>query len=120
MLIHFSPIPVGLGLLSVSFTEDVGYDESQTSEATSAVAPRPRSHWNAHTYVQTRDERDEKANGYNPSRGERATADTADELETLRRGLRVVARMIARAHLRRQESRSGTAHNPTAEHEHGD
>ena len=41
-------------------------------------------------------------NGRNPSRDQRATVYTAEERETLRRGLRIIARMIARAHLRRQ------------------
>ena len=44
----------------------------------------------------------------------------AEQRETLRRGLRTLARMIARAHLRRQASRSVTAPRPTAEDEHGD
>ena len=60
-----------------------------------------RSHWKAHTHVQTRDE---SANGQNPSTNRRTTAYTAEQQETLRRGLRIIARMIARAHLRRQEA----------------
>ena len=38
-----------------------------------------------------------RANGRKPSRVQRATAYTAEERETLRRGLRILARMIARA-----------------------
>ena len=38
----------------------------------------------------------------------------------MRRGLRILARMIARAHLRRQASRSGAALRPPAEDEDGD
>ena len=58
-----------------------------------------------------------RANGRKPSRDQGATAYTAEERETLRRGLRILARMIARAHLRRQESRSGAAPQPSAEDE---
>ena len=58
-----------------------------------------------------------RANGRNPSRDQRATAYTAEQQETLRRGLRILARMIARAYLRRQESQSGAAPGPTAEDE---
>ena len=45
---------------------------------------------------------------------------SAEERETLRRGLRILARMIARAHLRRQEFRSAVAHRSPAEDEDGD
>ena len=58
-----------------------------------------------------------RANGRNPSRDQRATAYTAEQQETLRRGLRILARIIARSHLRRQESRSGAASRPSAEDE---
>ena len=61
-----------------------------------------------------------RANGQNPSRDQRATAYSAEQQETLRRGLRILARIIARAHLRRQESRSGAAPGPTAEDEDED
>ena len=54
-----------------------------------------------------------RANGRKPSRDQRATAYTAEQRETLRRGLRILARMIARAHLRRQEFRSGAAPQET-------
>ena len=57
------------------------------------------------------------ANERNPSTNRRTTAYTAEERETLRRGLRILARMIARAHLRRQESRSAAAPRPSAEDE---
>ena len=56
------------------------------------------------------------ANGKNPSINRRATARrgsptySTEERETVRRGLRILARMIAHAHLRRQESRSPTDH----------
>ena len=59
-------------------------------------------------------------NGKNPSTNRRATARrgsptySTEQRETVRRGLRILARMIARAHLRRQESR------PPADHEDGD
>ena len=58
-----------------------------------------------------------RANGRKPSRDQRATAYTAEQQETLRRGLRILARMIARAHLRRQESRPAAAPRPSAEDE---
>ena len=58
-----------------------------------------------------------KPNGKKPSADQRATVYSAEEQETLRRGLRILARMIARAHLRRQESRSGAAPKPSAEDE---
>ena len=45
---------------------------------------------------------------------------TAEQQEALRRGLRILARMIARAHLRRQAARSVTAPRPPAEDEDGD
>ena len=57
------------------------------------------------------------ANGRKPSRDQRATAYTAEQRETLRRGLRILARMIARAHLRHQASPSGAAPGPIAEDE---
>ena len=40
---------------------------------------------------------------------------SAEEQETLWRGLRILASMIARAHLRRQASHSGTAPSRPAE-----
>ena len=61
-----------------------------------------------------------RANGRNPSRDLRATAYTAEQQETLRRGLRILARIIARSHLRRQESRSTAAPRPPTEGEDGD
>lgn len=73
------------------------------------------------------------ANGGNPSTNRRATvsnpriepgrgspAYTAEERETVRLGLRILARMIARAHLRRLASRSGPETRPPAEGEDGD
>lgn len=66
------------------------------------------------------------ANGRNPSTNRRATAEvtsppySAEQRETLRRGLRILARIIARAHLRRQASQSGTVQEPPAEGEDGD
>ena len=56
-----------------------------------------------------------RANGRDPSTDHRATAYTAEERETLRRGLRILARVIARAHLRRQASQSGAASNSSTE-----
>ena len=38
-----------------------------------------------------------RANGRRPSAGQRATAYSDEQRETLRRGLRILARMIARA-----------------------
>ena len=54
------------------------------------------------------------ANGRNPSTGRRTTAErgspsySAEQRETVQRGLRIIARMIARAHLRRQALRAET------------
>ena len=58
-----------------------------------------------------------RTNGRNPSRDQGATAYSAEERETLQRGLRILARIIARGHLRHQESRSGAAPKPSAEDE---
>ena len=58
------------------------------------------------------------ADGRNTSRGRRATAErmslaySAEQRETLRRGLRILARVIARSHLRLQASRPVTAPSP--------
>ena len=65
------------------------------------------------------------ANGRKPPTNRRATPSnprtapkrgsptyTAEQRETMRRGLRILARIIARAHLRRQASRSGAAPEP--------
>ena len=66
------------------------------------------------------------ANGENPPTNRRATAKrgsptySPEQRETVRRGLRILARMIARAHLRRQASRSAAAPRPPAEDEDGD
>ena len=59
------------------------------------------------------------ANERNPSINRRTTAYSAEERETLRRGLRIIARMIARAHLRRQVARPAASPSPPAEHEDG-
>ena len=56
-----------------------------------------------------------RANGRKPSRDQGATAYSAEQRETLQCGLRILARIIARGHLRRQESRSGAAPKPSAE-----
>ena len=45
---------------------------------------------------------------------------SAEERETVRHGLRILARMIARAHLRRLASRSAVAYSSPAEDEDGD
>ena len=45
---------------------------------------------------------------------------TAEQQETLRRGLRILARIIARAHLRRLAARSTAAPRPPTEGEDGD
>ena len=58
-----------------------------------------------------------RADGRKSSRNQRATAYTAEQRETLRRSLQILARIIARSHLRRQESRSGAAPRPPAEDE---
>ena len=55
-----------------------------------------------------------------PLTNRRTTAHSAEQRETMTRGLRILARMIARAHLRRQESRSGAAPRPPAEGEDAD
>ena len=60
------------------------------------------------------------ANGRDPSTNSRATAHSAEQRETMRHGLRILARMVARAYLRRQASRSGVAPRPHAEDEDGD
>ena len=54
------------------------------------------------------------ANGRRPPDNRRKTAErgspsySAEQRETVQRGLRIIARMIARAHLRRQELRAET------------
>ena len=66
------------------------------------------------------------ANGENPPTNRRATAKrgsptySPEQRETMRRGLRILARMIARAHLRRQAARSVTAPRPPADQEDED
>ena len=66
------------------------------------------------------------ANGRNPSTNRRTTAEltsppySAEQRETLRRGLRILAQMIVRAHLRRQVSQSGAAPESPAEAEDED
>ena len=66
------------------------------------------------------------ANGRNPSTNRRAPAEltsppcSAEQRETLRRGLRILTQMTVRAHLRRQASQSGTVQEPPAEGEDGD
>ena len=45
---------------------------------------------------------------------------SAEQRETVRRGLRILARMIARAHLRRLAARSAAAPRPPTEGEEGD
>ena len=96
-----------------------------------------RSHWTADTWAVVEDSLARETlgcgrngmrsvNGENPPTNRRATArrgsptHSAEERETVRRGLRILARMIARAHLRRQASRSGAALRPPAEDEDGD
>ena len=58
-----------------------------------------------------------RANGRKPSRDQGATVYSAEQREPLQRGLRILARIIARGHLRRQESRSAAAPRPSAEDE---
>ena len=66
------------------------------------------------------------ANGRNPSTNRRCSAEltsppySAEQRETLRRGLRILTQMIVRAHLRRQVSRSGAAPESPAEAEDED
>ena len=96
-----------------------------------------RSHWTADTWAVVGDFSAQEtlrrgrngmrsANGENPPTNRQATArrgsptHSADQQETVRRGLRILARMIARAHLRRQAARSVTAPRPTADQEDGD
>ena len=90
--------------------------------------PSRRSHWREDSDDGSEDctvevgsyvgERNEK--GQRKEATERPTGDdayTAEERETLRRGLRILARMIARAHLRRHASQSAAAPRPSAEDE---
>ena len=49
------------------------------------------------------------ANERNPTTDPQATAYTAERQETVRHGLRILARMIAHAHLRRQADRDRDA-----------
>lgn len=60
------------------------------------------------------------ANARNTSTDRRTTAYSAEQQETVRRGLRVLARMIARSHLRRQASRSLPAPRPPVQDEDAD
>ena len=60
------------------------------------------------------------ANARSPSTDRWTTAYSAERQEMVRRGLRILARMIARAHLRRQAARSLPAPRLTAEDEDGD
>ena len=60
------------------------------------------------------------ANERNPAADRRATAFSAERQEAVRLGLRIVSRMIARAHLRRQASQSLPAPRRPAEREDGD
>ncbi len=72
-----------------------------------------------------------RANGRNPSANRRAAASnpetgpgspacTAEEQDTVRRGLRILARIIARAHLGQQPSQPGPETRPPAGGEDGD
>ena len=96
-----------------------------------------RSHWTADTWAVVGDFSAQetlrrgrngmrRANGGNPPTNRRATAKrgspthSTEERETVRRGLRIIARMIARAHLRRQAARSPAAPRPPADQEDGD
>ena len=74
-----------------------------------------------------RKERDEKRQRRKPTDQSPGYGEAGDRQrtprrsgETVRRGLRILARMIARAHLRRQASRSGAALRPPAEGKDGD
>ena len=60
------------------------------------------------------------AKARNPSTDRRTTAYSAEERGTVRRGLRILARVIARAHLRRQASQFLHAPRPPVQHEDGD
>lgn len=58
----------------------------------------------------------ERTSTRNPSsRKESSTAYTAKQREQLQRGLRTLARMIVRAHLRREASRAEPPPEPTAD-----
>ena len=60
------------------------------------------------------------ANERDQSTDRRTTAYSTERQETVRRGLRILARVIARAHLRRQASWSLPAPRRPAEREGGD
>ena len=63
-------------------------------------------------------------NGRNPQINRRAAARrgpptySADQQETVRRGLRILARIIARTHLQRQTSQSETTPEPDTPKDH--
>ena len=69
--------------------------------------------------MRTPDERNMSSSGL-PTAEQRTPAYSAEQREILRRGLRIMARMIVRAHLQRLASRSGVAPSPPAEREDGD
>lgn len=66
------------------------------------------------------------ANGRRPPDNRRTTAErgspsySAEQRETVQRGLRILARMIARAHLRRQASRAETEQETPKDREAGE
>ena len=133
--LHFSVHPNGIANEGI---RPRSYRGAHVSALIGSYAQRfNRSHWTADTWAVVDDSLAREtlgcgrngmrsANGENPPTNRRATAKrrspthSAEERETVRRGLRILARMIARAHLRRQASRSAAAPRPPAEDEEGD
>ena len=133
--LHFSVHPNGINNEGI---RPRSYKGAHVSALISSYAERlDRSHWTADSWAVVGDFSAQetlrrgrngmrRANGENPPTNRRATAKrgspthSADQRETMRRGLRILARMIARAHLRRQAVRSVTAPRPPAEDEDGE
>ncbi len=133
--LHFSVHPNGIANEGI---RPRSYRGAHVSALIGSYAQRlDRSHWTADTWAVVDDSLAREtlgcgrngmrsANGGNPPTNRRATArrgsptHSADQQETVRRGLRILARMIARAHLRRQASRSAAAPRPPADQEDGD
>ena len=61
-----------------------------------------------------------ESNGKNPSPDRRTAAYTAEQRAQLRQGLRILARMIVRAHLRHQTSGKVASPQPPESYEKGE